>query len=70
MIPLGFSEELEQVAGRHELHNDVDRVVVNAHPKHSHDVGVVEVAAVSHKERIRTFTYILDKYIHNLGHSH
>jgi hypothetical protein len=44
MVHFCFSEELEQVSSGHELHDDVDRIVVDTHSQYLHDVGVVEVS--------------------------
>ena len=43
VVSLCLSEEFEEVPCRHELHDDVDRVIVHTHPQHLHNVGVVEV---------------------------
>ena len=43
VISLCLSEEFEEVPCRHELHDDVDRVVVQTHSQHLHNVRVVEV---------------------------
>ena len=51
MISLGVSEELEQVARRHQLHDDVDGVVVDAHTEHFDDVLVVKLAGERRTEK-------------------
>lgn len=43
MVHLCFSEELQQISARHELHDDVHGIVVHTHSQHLHNVGVVKV---------------------------
>ena len=43
MFSLGISEELEKVSCKHELHDDVDWVIVHTHAQHLHNVLMVEV---------------------------
>ena len=43
MFSLGISEELEKVSCKHELHDDVDWVIVHTHTQHLHNVLMVEV---------------------------
>ena len=43
VISLCLPEEVEEVPCRHELHDDVYRVIVHTHPQHLYNVGVAEV---------------------------
>ncbi len=44
MVSLGLPKELEQVTTWHELHDDIDWIVVQAHSQYLHNVRMVEVA--------------------------
>lgn len=43
MFSLGISEELEKVSCKHELHDDVDWVIIYTHTQYLHNVLMVEV---------------------------
>ena len=43
VVSLCLSEELEQVSPRHELHDNIHRVIVQTHTQYLHDIRVVEV---------------------------
>ena len=46
MFSLGISEELEKVSCKHELHDDVDWVIIHTHGQDLHNVLMVEVTGV------------------------
>ena len=44
MFSLGVPKEAQEISSRHELHDDIDWVVVHTYAQHLHNVGMVEVA--------------------------
>ena len=43
VVSLGFSEVAEQVSSGHQLHDDVEWVVVDAYAEHFDDILVIEI---------------------------
>ncbi len=52
VISLGLPEELEQIPSWHELHDDVDRVIIQTHAQYFDDVRMVEISARREGEKI------------------
>ena len=44
MFSPGISKEVQEISSWHELHDDIDWVIVHTYTQHFHNVGVVEVA--------------------------